>query len=122
MAGYHRKVPYRPWGYYDSIDMVAGIRSSGSWSIRARAFRLLMHHHHAEHWIVVSGTASVTRGEETFVWSEKRASPIFRSGKNTGSRILAARLPLAMIEVQSGSYPGRRRGSQVQFDDTYGRS
>ena len=78
---------------------------------------LQMHHHRAEHWIVVSGTARVTRGEETFLLSENQSTYI---PLGTTHRLEnPGRLPLEMIEVQSGSYLGE--DDIVRFEDTYGR-
>jgi len=76
-----------------------------------------MHHHRAEHWIVVRGTARVTRGDETFLLSENESTYIplgtIHRLENPG------RVPLEMIEVQSGSYLGE--DDIVRFEDTYGR-
>ena len=76
-----------------------------------------MHHHRAEHWIVVSGTAKVTRGDETFLVTENQSTYIPVGTKhrleNTGA------IPLEMIEVQSGSYLGE--DDIVRFEDIYGR-
>ena len=77
-----------------------------------------MHHHRAEHWVVVKGTARVTRGDDTFIVSENESTS-FRSAPGTGSKI-PARSPLEIIEVQSGPYLGE--DDIVRFEDTYGRS
>ena len=77
-----------------------------------------MHHHRAEHWVVVSGTAEVTRGDETILLGENQSTYIplgvTRRLRNPGV------LPLELIEVQSGSYLGE--ADIVRFEDTYGRS
>ena len=79
---------------------------------------LQMHHHRAEHWVVVRGTARITRGEESFLLSENQSTYIplgtIHRLENPG------KVPLEMIEVQSGSYLGE--DDIVRFDDTYGRS
>jgi mannose-1-phosphate guanylyltransferase / mannose-6-phosphate isomerase len=102
-AQYHRKV-YRPWGYYDSIDMGDGFQVKRIVVNPGARLSLQMHHHRAEHWIVVSGTARVTRGEETFLLSQNQSTYI----------------PLAIVEVQSGAYLGE--DDIVRFDDKYGRA
>lgn len=112
----HRKV-HRPWGNYDSVD--AGERFQVKRIVVKPGARLSlqMHHHRAEHWIVVRGTALVTRGEERFIVSENESAYIplgvTHRLENPG------KMPLEMIEVQSGSYLGE--DDIVRFDDTYGR-
>lgn len=112
----HRKVA-RPWGWYDSIDLGErfqvkriGVRPGASLSLQK-------HHHRAEHWIVVKGTAEVTRGSETFLLSENQSTYIpigeVHRLRNPG------RLELEMIEVQSGSYLGE--DDIVRLEDAYGR-
>jgi mannose-1-phosphate guanylyltransferase/mannose-6-phosphate isomerase len=113
----HRKVA-RPWGWYDSIDMGdrfqvkrIGVKSGASLSLQ-------MHHHRAEHWIVVKGTAEVTCGSKTFLLSENQSTyiPIGETHrlKNPGM------VDLEIIEIQSGSYLGE--DDIVRFEDTYGRA
>ncbi|PTR02482.1 mannose-1-phosphate guanylyltransferase (GDP) /mannose-6-phosphate isomerase type 2 [Paraburkholderia sp. GV068] len=116
-AGYHRKV-YRPWGYYDSIDSGRGFQVKRIVVNPGARLSLQMHHHRAEHWIVVSGTALVTRGDETFLLSENESTYIPLGQKHRLEN--PGKVPLAMIEVQSGSYLGE--DDIVRFDDTYGRS
>ncbi|WP_321952387.1 mannose-1-phosphate guanylyltransferase/mannose-6-phosphate isomerase [Paraburkholderia bannensis] len=115
-AHYHRKV-YRPWGYYDSIDGDRGFQVKRIVVNPGARLSLQMHHHRAEHWIVVSGTALVTRGDESFLLSENESTfiPLGQTHRleNPG------KIPLSMIEVQSGSYLGE--DDIVRFDDTYGR-
>ena len=114
--GLHREV-FRPWGSYDSVD--AGERFQVKrLSVKPGAcMSLQMHHHRAEHWIVVSGTARITRGEEVFLLSENESTfiPIGATHRieNPG------KVPLHMIEVQSGSYLGE--DDIVRFEDVYGR-
>jgi len=113
----HREV-YRPWGKYDSIgfgdrDQVKRITVNPGAKLS-----LQMHHHRAEHWIVVKGSARVTKGEETFMINENESTfiPIgtIHALENPGV------IPLEMIEVQSGSYLGE--DDIVRFEDKYGRA
>jgi mannose-1-phosphate guanylyltransferase/mannose-6-phosphate isomerase len=112
----HRKV-FRPWGSYDGVD--AGERFQVKRIIvnPGATLSLQMHHHRAEHWIVVRGTAKVTCGEETFLVSENQSTFIPLGTRhrleNPGC------VPLEMIEVQSGSYLGE--DDIVRFEDVYGR-
>jgi mannose-1-phosphate guanylyltransferase/mannose-6-phosphate isomerase len=112
----HRKV-YRPWGYYDSIDNGERFQVKRIVVKPGGQLSLQMHHHRAEHWVVVSGTAKVTKGDETYLVSENESTYIPLGVKhrlqNPGS------IPLEMIEVQSGSYLGE--DDIVRFDDSYGR-
>ena len=116
-ANAHRKI-YRPWGYYDSID--AGDRFQVKRIVvnPGAALSLQMHHHRAEHWIVVRGTARVTRGEETFLLSENESTYIPLGTRHRLEN--PGKLPLEMIEVQSGAYLGE--DDIVRYEDTYGRS
>jgi len=115
-ASAHRKI-YRPWGYYDSIDAGPRFQVKRIVVNPGAALSLQMHHHRAEHWIVVSGTAKVTRGEETLLLTENQSTYIplgtVHRLENPG------KLPLEMIEVQSGGYLGE--DDIVRFEDTYGR-
>jgi mannose-1-phosphate guanylyltransferase/mannose-1-phosphate guanylyltransferase/mannose-6-phosphate isomerase len=112
----HRKV-YRPWGYYDSIDNGERHQAKRIVVKPGAKLSLQMHHHRAEHWIVVKGTALVTRGEEQFIVSENESTYIplgtVHCLENKGV------IPLEMIEVQSGSYLGE--DDIVRFEDKYGR-
>ena len=112
----HRKV-YRPWGAYDSIDMGERFQVKRITVNPGAALSLQMHHHRAEHWIVVSGTAEVTRGEETLLLSENQSTYIplgvTHRLRNPG------KVPLELIEVQSGSYLGE--DDIVRLEDVYGR-
>lgn len=112
----HRKV-YRPWGWYDSID--AGERFQVKRIVVNPGARLSlqMHHHRAEHWIVVKGTAEVTNGERTFLLAENESTYIPLGHTHRLSN--PGKVPLEIIEVQSGSY--LREDDIVRFEDTYGR-
>ncbi|HAL22564.1 MAG TPA: mannose-1-phosphate guanylyltransferase/mannose-6-phosphate isomerase [Stenotrophomonas sp.] len=116
-AAAHRKV-YRPWGAYDSIDNGARFQVKRITVKPGATLSLQMHHHRAEHWIVVSGTAEVTRGDEVILLSENQSTyiplGITHRLKNPG------KLPLELIEVQSGSYLGE--DDIVRFEDSYGRA
>jgi mannose-1-phosphate guanylyltransferase/mannose-6-phosphate isomerase len=113
----HRKV-HRPWGCYDSID------NGGRFQVKrievkpGASLSLQMHHHRAEHWIVVRGTAKVTRGEETFLLTENQSTYIPLGVTHRLAN--PGKMMLEMIEVQSGSYLGE--DDIVRFEDTYGRS
>jgi len=115
-ADTHRKV-YRPWGYYDSID--AGNRFQVKRIVvdPGAALSLQMHHHRAEHWVVVRGTARVTRGEETFLVSENESTFIPVGTRHRLEN--PGKVPLEIIEVQSGAYLGE--DDIIRFDDAYGR-
>ena len=76
-----------------------------------------MHHHRAEHWVVVNGTARVTRGDEVFVLSENESTYIPPGTKHRLEN--PGKLPLEIIEVQSGAYLGE--DDIVRFEDVYGR-
>lgn len=113
----HRKI-HRPWGYYDSVD--AGNRFQVKRIVvnPGAALSLQMHHHRAEHWIVVRGTARVTRGEETFLITENESTFIPLGTRHRLEN--PGKLPLEMIEVQSGAYLGE--DDIVRFEDNFGRS
>jgi mannose-1-phosphate guanylyltransferase/mannose-6-phosphate isomerase len=112
----HRRV-YRPWGSYEGIDVGARYQVKRITVNPRASLSLQMHHHRAEHWIVVKGTARVTRGDEVFLVSENESTyiPIGTRHRldNPGT------IPLEMIEVQSGSYLGE--DDIVRFEDIYGR-
>jgi mannose-1-phosphate guanylyltransferase/mannose-6-phosphate isomerase len=112
----HRKV-FRPWGWYDSVDAGARFQVKRIVVKPGGTLSLQMHHHRAEHWIVVSGTARVTRGEESFLVSENESTYI---PLGTTHRLEnPGRVQLEMIEVQSGTYLGE--DDIVRFEDLYGR-
>jgi mannose-1-phosphate guanylyltransferase len=114
---YQHRMVYRPWGIYDSID--SGDRYQVKRIVVKPGAKLSvqMHHHRAEHWVVVSGTAKVTNGDKTFLVTENESTYIpigqVHALENPGV------LPLEMIEVQSGSYLGE--DDIVRFEDKYGR-
>jgi len=112
----HREV-YRPWGKYDSIDNGERYQAKRITVKPGAKLSVQMHHHRAEHWVVVSGTAKVTNGEKTFILSENESTYIpvgvIHALENPG------KVPLEMIEVQSGSYLGE--DDIVRLDDIYGR-
>ncbi len=112
----HREV-FRPWGSYDSID--AGERFQVKRLIvkPGAEMSLQMHHHRAEHWIVVSGTARITRGDETFLLEENQSTYIPLGAKHRIAN--PGKIPLHIIEVQSGTYLGE--DDIVRIEDRYGR-
>lgn len=113
----HRKV-HRPWGHYDRIDQGPRFQVKRIVVNPGASLSLQMHHHRAEHWIVVSGTAKVTRGEEILLVSENQSTYIplgtVHRLENPG------KVALEMIEVQSGSYLGE--DDIVRLTDHYGRT
>ena len=113
----HRKVS-RPWGWYDSIDQGSRFKVKRIMVNPKASLSLQMHHHRAEHWIVVSGTAEITCGERKVLLSENQSTyiPLGETHRlsNPGT------IPLEIIEVQSGSYLGE--DDIVRFEDTYGRA
>lgn len=112
----HREV-YRPWGSYDSIDNGQRFQVKRL-SIKPGAqLSLQLHHHRAEHWIVVSGTARITCGEKTFLLEENQSTYIPLGVKHRIEN--PGKVPLHIIEVQSGSYLGE--DDIVRFEDRYGR-
>jgi mannose-1-phosphate guanylyltransferase / mannose-6-phosphate isomerase len=115
-ASLHRKVA-RPWGYYDSIERGARFQVKRITVRPGAKLSLQMHHHRAEHWIVVSGTALVTKGTEAFLLTENQSTYI--SIGETHRLENPGKTDLEMIEVQSGSYLGE--DDIVRFEDTYGR-
>ena len=112
----HREV-HRPWGKYDSIDNGERYQVKRITVKPGAKLSVQMHHHRAEHWIVVSGTAKVTNGDNTFILSENESTYIpigvVHALENPG------KLPLELIEVQSGAYLGE--DDIVRFEDNYGR-
>jgi mannose-1-phosphate guanylyltransferase/mannose-6-phosphate isomerase len=114
---HHSKV-YRPWGHYEGIDAGDRFQVKRITVKPGEKLSLQMHHHRAEHWVVVSGTALVTCGEKTTLLSENESTyiPIGMTHRleNPG------KLPLHLIEVQSGSYLGE--DDIVRFEDIYKRS
>ncbi|MES2204466.1 MAG: mannose-1-phosphate guanylyltransferase/mannose-6-phosphate isomerase [Pseudomonadota bacterium] len=111
-------VVYRPWGSYQSIDSGANFQVKRICVKPGAKLSLQMHHYRAEHWIVVKGTATVTRGEEVFVLEENQSTYISIGQKHRLEN--ATLLPLEIIEVQSGSYLGE--DDIVRFEDVYQRN
>lgn len=116
-ATWHRKV-YRPWGNYDSVDAGARFQVKRIVVKPGAALSLQMHHHRAEHWIVVSGTARVTCDDKVFMLSENQSTYIPLGSRHRLEN--PGNIPLELIEVQSGSYLGE--DDIVRFEDVYGRS
>jgi len=115
-ASLHRKV-YRPWGAYDSIDSGERFQVKRITVKPGAALSLQMHHHRAEHWIVVRGTALVVCGDQKLLLSENQSTYI---PLGTTHRLEnPGKVPLELIEVQSGSYLGE--DDIVRFEDVYGR-
>jgi mannose-1-phosphate guanylyltransferase/mannose-6-phosphate isomerase len=112
----HREV-FRPWGSYDSIDSGERFQVKRLVVRPGGVLSLQMHHHRAEHWVVVSGTARITRGEETFLLEENQSTYIPIGVRHRIEN--PGRIPLHIIEVQSGAYLGE--DDIVRFDDRYGR-
>jgi mannose-1-phosphate guanylyltransferase/mannose-6-phosphate isomerase len=112
----HRKV-HRPWGWYDSIDEGGRFKVKRIQVKPKASLSLQKHHHRAEHWIVVTGTAEITNGDKVLTLTENQSTyiPLGEAHRlaNPGS------IPLEIIEVQSGSYLGE--DDIVRFEDTYGR-
>jgi len=116
-ANLHRKV-YRPWGHYDSVDNGERHKTKRIVVKPGAKLSVQKHHHRAEHWVVVKGTALVTKGDETMLLSENESTYIplgvVHRLENPGV------IPLEMVEVQSGSYLGE--DDIVRFEDKYGRT
>ncbi|MBT8128205.1 MAG: mannose-1-phosphate guanylyltransferase/mannose-6-phosphate isomerase [Gammaproteobacteria bacterium] len=111
------KCVYRPWGHYQGIDAGPHYQVKRITVSPAAAISLQLHHHRSEHWIVVSGTAKVTRGDEEFIISENESTYIPLGEKHRLENI--GKIPLRLIEVQTGSYLGE--DDIVRFEDIYGR-
>ncbi|WP_087691052.1 MULTISPECIES: mannose-1-phosphate guanylyltransferase/mannose-6-phosphate isomerase [unclassified Pandoraea] len=113
----HRKV-HRPWGWYDSIDEGTRFKVKRIQVKPKASLSLQKHHHRAEHWVVVTGTAEITNGEKTILLTENQSTYIplgeVHRLSNPGT------IPLEIIEIQSGSYLGE--DDIVRFQDNYGRS
>lgn len=113
----HRKV-YRPWGFYDSVDTGQRFQVKRITVNAGEKLSVQKHHHRAEHWVVVSGTAKVTLGNKELLVTENQSTYIpvgeVHALENPG------KIPLQLIEVQTGSYLGE--DDIVRFDDLYGRT
>jgi len=113
----HRKV-HRPWGWYDSIDSGPRFQVKRIMVKPGASLSLQMHHHRAEHWIVVQGTAEVTCGDNKLMLSENQSTYIPLGEVHRLAN--PGKVPLEIIEVQSGSYLGE--DDIVRFEDSYGRA
>ena len=113
----HRKV-HRPWGWYDGIDQGPRHQVKRILVKPGASLSLQMHHHRAEHWIVVTGTAEVTVGDKVLLLAENQSTYIPLGARHRLRN--PGKVPLEIIEVQSGSYLGE--DDIVRFEDTYGRS
>ena len=111
----HRKV-HRPWGRYESIDAGPRFQVKRIMVKPDASLSLQKHHHRAEHWIVVTGTADVPRGDKIILLSENEGTYIPLG--ETHRLANPGKVPLEIIEVQSGSYLGEN--DIVRFDDVYG--
>ncbi len=112
----HRRV-YRPWGYYEGIDAGERFQVKRLMVHPRASLSLQMHHHRAEHWVIVKGTAKVTRGDEVFMLSENQSTYIPLGTKHRLEN--PGNIPLEIIEVQSGGYLGE--DDIVRFEDVYNR-
>jgi len=113
----HQRV-YRPWGSYETLEEEHRFKVKRIIVNPGAALSLQMHHHRAEHWVVVRGTAKITKGEEEFVLTEDQSTyiPLGTSHSLANPGVI----PLEIIEIQSGSYLGE--DDIVRFSDNYGRA
>ncbi len=112
----HKRV-CRPWGCYQGIDQSDRFQAKRITVNPGAVLSLQLHHHRAEHWIIVSGTAKVTKGDDVFMLTENESTYIPLGTKHRLENI--GKIPLELIEVQTGSYLGE--DDIVRFDDIYGR-
>jgi len=112
----HRKV-HRPWGWYDTIDGGENFKVKRIQVNPGASLSLQKHHHRAEHWVIVKGTAKITRGEKTIVLNENQSTyiPLGETHRLENPE----KVPLDIIEVQSGKYLGE--DDIVRLEDSYGR-
>jgi mannose-1-phosphate guanylyltransferase / mannose-6-phosphate isomerase len=113
---FHTRV-FRPWGWYEGIDLGERFQVKRIMVKPGEKLSLQMHHHRAEHWIVVSGTAQVTRDDVTELVSENQSTYIPLGARHRLEN--PGKLPLHLIEVQSGAYLGE--DDIVRFEDVYKR-
>lgn len=116
LAATHRKT-HRPWGWYDAIDQGERFQVKRIVVHPGASLSLQMHHHRAEHWVVVSGTAEVTNGDKTFSLGENESTFIPLGHVHRLSN--PGKIPLEIIEVQSGNYLSE--DDIVRLEDSYGR-
>ena len=112
----HKRV-CRPWGCYQGIDQADRFQVKRITVNPGAILSLQLHHHRAEHWVIVSGTAKVTKGENEFILTENESIYIPLGTKHRLENI--GQIPLELIEVQTGSYLGE--DDIVRFEDIYGR-
>jgi mannose-1-phosphate guanylyltransferase/mannose-6-phosphate isomerase len=115
-AQYHLKV-YRPWGTLEGIDVSTRFRVQRITVKPGHSLSMQMHHHRAEHWIVVEGTARVTRGDEVFLLSENESTYIPVGVRHRLEN--PGKITLKLIEVQSGAY--LEEDDITRYEDDYGR-
>jgi mannose-1-phosphate guanylyltransferase/mannose-6-phosphate isomerase len=113
----HRRV-HRPWGWYENLDRGGRFQVKRILVKPGARLSLQMHHHRAEHWVVVSGTAEVTNGTSVTMLTENQSTYIPLG--QTHRLANPGKVPLEIIEVQSGSYLGE--DDIVRFEDSYGRT
>ncbi len=113
---FHRVV-YRPWGHFDSIETEGRFKVKRITVKPGARLSVQMHHHRAEHWVVVSGTAKVTKGDTVKLVTENES--IYIDVGETHALENPGVIPLELIEIQTGSYLGE--DDIVRFDDRYGR-
>ena len=113
---FHQKV-YRPWGYYEGLDAGPAFQVKRLGVNPGASLSLQLHHHRAEHWVVVSGVATVTAGEKVFDLNPNESCYIPLETRHRLQNLTEE--PLEIIEVQSGSYLGE--DDIVRFEDNYGR-
>ncbi|MBS0431512.1 MAG: mannose-1-phosphate guanylyltransferase/mannose-6-phosphate isomerase [Proteobacteria bacterium] len=114
---FHRKVD-RPWGSYDSLDMGERFQVKRIVVKPGAALSLQKHHHRAEHWVVVSGNAEVTRNDEVFPLNENESTFLPQGSVHRLRNV--GKTPLELIEVQYGNYLGE--DDIVRLEDVYGRA
>jgi mannose-1-phosphate guanylyltransferase/mannose-6-phosphate isomerase len=113
----HRMV-YRPWGSYDSLEAGERFQVKRIVVKPGATLSLQKHHHRAEHWVIVSGTAEVTCDDKVFLLTENQSTYIPLGSRHRLRN--PGKLPLELIEVQSGAYLGE--DDIVRLDDVYGRA
>ena len=116
-ANVHHRV-FRPWGSYELLIVGDGFQVKRIVVNPGQQLSLQMHHHRAEHWVVVRGTAEVVKGDDTLLLKEDQSTYIPIGAKHRLTN--PGKFPLELIEVQSGSYLGE--DDIVRFEDIYGRS
>jgi len=112
----HRKA-YRPWGYYETIDVEERFQVKRITVNPGSSLSLQIHYHRSEHWVIVKGTAKITKNDEVFILTENQSTYIPIGTKHRLEN--QGRIPLEIIEIQSGSYLGE--DDIVRYEDIYGR-